>query len=630
MKEFSFPTLCLLSLSFGIVLSDSSTAKENGESSQRSGRTSRQFSHFDTEEFLNFDDERPSVVVKTSRVTSSSSSVSTSLRRSLVGRGGSPIPFSTTERPTTPMATILQQINEHNEDGSYTYGYEASDGSFKLETRYPDGRVQGKYGYVDDNGEQKVIEYGADMLGFQPQGDLPEGIIVPPPVFNNETESSEAQVAEPIADYDYDYSNASEDGKRTRFVIKNRARTSNFRQDAAQPSASAPTRGREQSLRQSLESQPKIHFSDRLQTNFEPQRSRLPPVPHPPIPTAAPVHQNIQSSRAPAIQFAPTPRPQTSRTVFTTTATTTRTPLPPRTTTATPSIVEIPQVPRKVRIHHASRLTTTPPPHDSRTSSPQKISRSRRPSLPSSGSPDPLEALKAFMLSSNGPLANFGISRQHTPRRLRPPHRSGSSSEPRAIPSSSFSSRGSSPSKGSFSSTSSKESSPSFSSSRGSSPSRGVSKTPKPSSSSSRVGSSTLSHFSSFPARSNNQGANSVAHSPPSLSSTTAFPPPQDPSQSSLKLPPSFQEQRRPIRILTSAVPGASLNRLPTVTEKPKPGEIVPTDVDFDALIQEFTGQRRRQESSPFLSSSSDRDFPHFTVRTSGPSSLELFADFSK
>jgi hypothetical protein len=24
----------------------------------------------------------------------------------------------------------------HNEDGSYTYGYEGSDGSFKLETRY--------------------------------------------------------------------------------------------------------------------------------------------------------------------------------------------------------------------------------------------------------------------------------------------------------------------------------------------------------------------------------------------------------------------------------------------------------------------------------------------------------------
>ena len=46
----------------------------------------------------------------------------------------------------------------HNEDGSYSYGYEAADGSFKLETRYPDGRVKGKYGYVDiHTGELKVI-----------------------------------------------------------------------------------------------------------------------------------------------------------------------------------------------------------------------------------------------------------------------------------------------------------------------------------------------------------------------------------------------------------------------------------------------------------------------------------------
>ena len=32
----------------------------------------------------------------------------------------------------------------HNEDGSYTYGYEAADGTFKLETRFVDGSVQVK------------------------------------------------------------------------------------------------------------------------------------------------------------------------------------------------------------------------------------------------------------------------------------------------------------------------------------------------------------------------------------------------------------------------------------------------------------------------------------------------------
>ena len=46
-----------------------------------------------------------------------------------------------------------------NDDGSYTYGYEAADGTFKLETRFADGSVQGKYGYIDVNGEVKIIEY---------------------------------------------------------------------------------------------------------------------------------------------------------------------------------------------------------------------------------------------------------------------------------------------------------------------------------------------------------------------------------------------------------------------------------------------------------------------------------------
>ena len=35
--------------------------------------------------------------------------------------------------------------------------------------------------------KSKVIEYGADDLGFQPVGDLPEGIVVPPPVPGNDT-----------------------------------------------------------------------------------------------------------------------------------------------------------------------------------------------------------------------------------------------------------------------------------------------------------------------------------------------------------------------------------------------------------------------------------------------------------
>uniref|UniRef100_A0A182KEM5 Uncharacterized protein n=1 Tax=Anopheles christyi TaxID=43041 RepID=A0A182KEM5_9DIPT len=72
----------------------------------------------------------------------------------------------------------------HNEDGSYTYGYEGADGSFKIETKLATGEVKGKYGYVDENGKVKVVEYGANKYGFQPSG---EGITVPPPTLVDET-----------------------------------------------------------------------------------------------------------------------------------------------------------------------------------------------------------------------------------------------------------------------------------------------------------------------------------------------------------------------------------------------------------------------------------------------------------
>jgi Insect cuticle protein len=73
-----------------------------------------------------------------------------------------------------PIA-ILKQINKHNEDGSYTYGYEGADGSFKIETKTADGEVKGKYGYIDGEGNKKTVEYGANKYGFQPSG---EGISV--------------------------------------------------------------------------------------------------------------------------------------------------------------------------------------------------------------------------------------------------------------------------------------------------------------------------------------------------------------------------------------------------------------------------------------------------------------------
>jgi hypothetical protein len=82
---------------------------------------------------------------------------------------------------TTPVP-ILKQINRHNEDGSYSYGYEAADGSYKIETKQPTGEVVGKYGYVDDTGSLREVEYGASKRGFEPAG---TGINVAPPTLNN-------------------------------------------------------------------------------------------------------------------------------------------------------------------------------------------------------------------------------------------------------------------------------------------------------------------------------------------------------------------------------------------------------------------------------------------------------------
>lgn len=57
---------------------------------------------------------------------------------------------------------IIKQIRRVNNDGSYTVGYEAIDGTFKIESRDVLGNVKGTYGYVDENGEIKRVSYTAN------------------------------------------------------------------------------------------------------------------------------------------------------------------------------------------------------------------------------------------------------------------------------------------------------------------------------------------------------------------------------------------------------------------------------------------------------------------------------------
>lgn len=104
---------------------------------------------------------------------------------------------------TTPTA-ILKQIDKHNEDGSYTYGYEAADGTYKIETKYPDGEVYGKYGYTDDTGTLREVEYGASKRGFEPTGNE---IQVPPPTLK----VNENAIARPLAPNEIDDGQYRED-----------------------------------------------------------------------------------------------------------------------------------------------------------------------------------------------------------------------------------------------------------------------------------------------------------------------------------------------------------------------------------------------------------------------------------
>merc|ERR1719216_423430 len=91
---------------------------------------------------------------------------------------------------TTTQVPILRQFENQNPDGSYSYGFESADGTYKIETRYKTGEVKGKYAYYDPTGRLREVEYGAaPERGFEP---VAEGLIVAPPTISDGS------------DYDYD------------------------------------------------------------------------------------------------------------------------------------------------------------------------------------------------------------------------------------------------------------------------------------------------------------------------------------------------------------------------------------------------------------------------------------------
>merc|ERR1711902_233983 len=81
--------------------------------------------------------------------------------------GGDPRIPGVTHEP----ARILKYVNERNEDGSYTYGFQSSDGTYKTETRTLTGEVGGSYGYIDPDGRLRESFYGnLNVLKFRHRG----------------------------------------------------------------------------------------------------------------------------------------------------------------------------------------------------------------------------------------------------------------------------------------------------------------------------------------------------------------------------------------------------------------------------------------------------------------------------
>merc|ERR1711976_1003381 len=124
--------------------------------------------------------------------------------------------------PATPSTTpvpILRYVDNQNIDGSYTYGYEAADGTYKLETRYVDGRVKGKYGYIDPEGVLREASYGAEAgRGFEPEI---SGLELPPPVTSDSQEPASNEIPDVAPVQQKQFSNFQPNNNSGRIKVVN-------------------------------------------------------------------------------------------------------------------------------------------------------------------------------------------------------------------------------------------------------------------------------------------------------------------------------------------------------------------------------------------------------------------------
>merc|ERR1712095_117537 len=214
----------------------------------------------------------------------------------LVAAGGSPawaqsslFGFSNNFQPApaTPSTTpvpILRYVDNQNIDGSYTYGYEAADGTYKLETRFVDGRVKGKYGYYDPEGVLREASYGAEAgRGFEPEI---SGLELPPPVTSNTQEPAFNEIPDvaPVQQKQFSNFQPNNNNGRVKVVNGRRALVKKVRRVKATPAPKqANLKARQEQLRTLEEHRRQLLEVQRQQQQQQTEQFRS--VPQAPAPT---------------------------------------------------------------------------------------------------------------------------------------------------------------------------------------------------------------------------------------------------------------------------------------------------------------------------------------------------------
>lgn len=88
--------------------------------------------------------------------------ISSTVSTTTTSDSGAPIDLDKAESKDSKTSEIIKRIRRVNSDGSYTVGYEADDGTFKIESRDVLGNIKGTYGFVDQNGDIKRVSYTAN------------------------------------------------------------------------------------------------------------------------------------------------------------------------------------------------------------------------------------------------------------------------------------------------------------------------------------------------------------------------------------------------------------------------------------------------------------------------------------